>query len=632
MTEQSMNSFLENLKTIDYADIIEKKIISQIVDKGIKGVFNLFDKASKNINSKAKKSLKKEDYEYFSKNYDLEIEETNVLRRISYNLKLTNSWSKEIYFNTALKSKTLNKVFVEIDLYLSPLKFRFDESEQTEKVKGSNILKDFNNNKIIFGGAGAGKTTFIKKICSEYLENPSEHLFTCPVVIRFREIDYENHNYSKHFGLFTILIDILGITIKFPLEQIDLFYNEYKNLLKQTIISFLDDCNILLIADGFDEIPDIDIKRRIEKEFNELALGLETSRFILTSRNNDFMLQLPKTDSYEICPLNDSQIKKIIKNWLNDKKKSDDLYEKIKKSPYYDTTMRPLTLSHLCAIYERRKTIPPKPRYIYDFVLSLLLEAWDQQRSIIRPSDYADFYIEKKKEFLANLAFWFTYNLNKNVFTSDEIRKCYNEIHKVHNLPNSQAKKVVVELENHTGLFVQIGYNSFEFSHKSLQEFLAAKHMHSFPKIPERNVLISLPNETAIALSLSSSPNEYFENFIKNFKSYHEDFWNVFLGRLIDESPDFDENPSVLVFFFLAINELKYAVFNKAFMALLEQTNLRITIKPFFKLYSQRFNCGQQTRLTHNNISKSLTERNNLPGTLIANSETLGLLDKNFYA
>jgi hypothetical protein len=531
-----------------------------------------------------------------------------------------------------LTSKTLNKVFVEIDLYLSPLKFRFDESEQIEKVKGSSILKNLKNNKIIYGGAGAGKTTFIKKICCEYLEKPEEHPFTCPVVIRFREIDYENHNYGKHFGLFTILIDILGIQIKFPIDKIDLFYNEYNSLLKQTIISFLDDCKILLIADGFDEIPNSEIKRRIEREFNELALGLENSRFILTSRNNDFILKLPKTDSYEICPLNDEQIKKIIRNWLNDKKKSDDLYDKIKKSPYYDTTMRPLTLSHLCAIYERRKTIPPKPRYIYDFVLNLLLETWDQQRSIIRPSDYAEFYIEKKKEFLANLAFWFTYHFNKNIFSSDELRLCYNDIHKAHNLPPSQAKKVVLELENHTGLFVQIGYNSYEFSHKSLQEFLSAKHMHSLPKIPAHNILKFLPNETAIAISLSSSPNLYFENFLKDYKSYDEKYWNIFLDRLVDESPDFDENPCVLVFFLIAIRELKFIVFVKAFVALLELTNLRISIKHFLKLYTQRQIFDKQTRFTHSDINKSLAERNNLPGILIVDNEIINLIEKNYYA
>jgi hypothetical protein len=624
-----MNEFLESIKSIDYAEIIGKKIVPKVVDKGVVGVNKLFNLAVEKITAKAKKELpKQEDYEYFTDNYDFEIEEAFVLRRISDNLKKTNNWAKEIYFNTALTSKTLKRVFVEIDLFLSPLKFRFDESEQTKKIKGKTVIEKYDKHKIIYGGAGAGKTTFIKKICTEFLENPDKYPFSCPVVIRFREIDYNNHNYGKHFGLFPILIDVLGIQIKFPVDKIDLFYNEYHGIIKQVVISFLDDCNILLIADGFDEIPNVSLKNRIENDFNELALSLESARFILTSRNNDFILKLPKTNDYEICPLNDKQIKKIVKNWLGDKKQSEDLYEQIRKSPYYDTTMRPLTLSHLCAIYERRKTIPPKPRYIYDFVLNLLLESWDQQRSIIRQSNYADFYIEKKKEFLAHLSYWFSYHLVKNVFTSEDLRRCYNKIYRSHNLPPSQAKKVVIELENHTGILVQIGYNSYEFSHKSLQEFLTAKYIYSLAKIPEFSVLNELPNETAISICLSSSPNVYFENFIKDYKKYDENFWNIFLSRLVDEGPDFDENPSVIVFFLIAAKEIATPVFLITFKVLLEHTNLKISIPSFRKNYPEKVGYANETRFTHKSIDISVAERNHFPGNLIISNDIAEMMNE----
>ncbi len=627
MHKKNMENILHDLKSIDYGDIIEKRIIGAMTEICVVSISNLFKTTSKKILIGAKRKItKQEEFEYFAENFDFKIEEALVLKRISYNLKKTNNWAKEIYFNTALSSKELKNIFVEIELYLSPLKHRFDEFEETGRIQGKTLIKQFQKNRIIYGGAGAGKTTFVKKICSEYLDNPGTHPFTCPIVIRFREIDYINHNYGKHFGLFPILIDILGIQITFPLDKIDLFYNEYNGLLKQTIVSFLDECNILLIADGFDEIPNSQIKKRIENDFEELALSLETAKFILTSRNNDFLLQLPNTDSYEICPLNDLQIKKIINNWISNELEAADLYTKIRNSPYYDTTMRPLTLSHLCAIYERKKSIPPKPRYIYDFVLTLLLETWDQQRNIIRPSDYAEFYIEKKKEFLANLAFWFSFHLEKNIFSSDEIRKCYNKIHKSHNLPPSQAKKVVTELESHTGLFIQIGYNSYEFSHKSLQEFLTAKYIYSLPQIPNFEVLHSLPNETAIAICLSSDPNVYFEYLIRDFKKYDEHFWSIFLGRLVDESPDFSENPSVIVFFLIAIQDFNSVVFSNSLKTLLKKTNLNISLKSFFKIYSSSVQYESKFRYTHSNINKALSLRKYFPSVLIIENEINDLI------
>ena len=108
------------------------------------------------------------------------------------------------------------------------------------------------------------------------------------------------------------MIDLLGIHIKFPVEHLDDFGFEYYNLLKNTVISFFNESKVLLIADGFDEIPDSKLKSRIEKEFQELSLNLVYSKFILTSRSNDFLLQLTNTNTYEICPLNDKQIKSLI--------------------------------------------------------------------------------------------------------------------------------------------------------------------------------------------------------------------------------------------------------------------------------------------------------------------------------
>jgi predicted NACHT family NTPase len=611
---------------MNYEEVIEKAVIGKLVGKSIDQVSKLFNDFSKEILDKAKKRLKKEEFEKFEKDYDLEVSEKIVLKMIAQNLKSTSIWSSEVDFSAALNSKLLKKVFVDLDLYLSPLKNRFDDQENTKRIKRTQLLNDFTKNKIIYGGAGAGKTTLIKKVCSELLENLDFDKFSCPIVIRFREVDYADRNSGSYFGLYNILTQVLGIRIQFPDNQLDSFEFEYRNLLKQTILTFLEENKILLIADGFDEIPSIELKKQIEKEFHQLAVSLKDARFIVTSRNNDFVLKLPNTNNYEICPLNDNQIKSIIKKWLVNQKKADDLYDKIRNSPYYDTTMRPLTLAHLCAIYERRNTIPPKPRYIYDFVLNLLLEIWDQQRSIVRPSNYADFYIEKKKEFLAHLSFFFSFHLAKNVFTSDQIRLCYNKIYKSHNLPPSQAKKVVTELENHTGLLVQIGYNSYQFSHKSLQEFLTAKHINSMPKIPEFDVISELPNEIAIAACLSSSPNFYFERFIRDFNKYNDHFWNVFLNRLIDESPDFNEDPAVIVFFLIASYDSNNPIFVESFKELLVKTNLDITVKPFLRVYSRGQINDSSVGYSHRNIKIPLKQRNYFPSRLIAEGEMAHLI------
>ncbi len=602
---------------MNYEEVIAKATISKVVGKSIDKIYRLFKEASKDILQKARTGLSDEEFELFEKDYDLELSEDRVLKMISNNIKSTFIWSSEIDFSAALKSKQLEKVFVDLDLYLSPLKDRFDQFERTKKIKRKTLLKDFSKNKVIYGGAGAGKTTLIKKICTELFDELDFQNFSCLIVIRFREIDYLKTKVDEEFGLYDILINELGIQIKFPHSQLDNFRFEYRNILKQTVITFLEENKILLIADGFDEIPNNDLKKQIEREFNQLAVSLNHARFILTSRNNDFILRLPNTHNYEICPLSDTQIKAIVKKWLVHKDKVEDLYDKIRNSPYYDTTMRPLTLSHLCAIYERRQSIPPKPRYIYDFVMNLLIEMWDQQRNVIRPSKYANFYIEKKKEFLAHLSFFMSYHMERNVFTSEELKICYNKIYRSHNLPKGQSKKVVMEIENHTGLLVQVGYNTFQFSHKSLQEFLTAKHINSQPQIP---IYSDLPNEMAIAACLSSSPNYFFKCFIHLFKKLDDRFWNVFLNRLVDESPDFDEDPSAIVFFLMATFESENKVFETSFKKLMAKTNLGIAIKPFLRIYKKGEINEDLVGFDFHDIQIPLDKRDYYPARLFARS------------
>jgi hypothetical protein len=612
----------------DYKTIFIQEAAKILASEGLKRVVKLFNAQKIIINSNAETKLKNDEYIFFIDNYNLDVFEDDIIFNIQKNLIAADNWSKEINFTQALSSKELDKIFIDVDLYLAPLNTRIDISEQTEKISTAKFLKDFSKNKIVYGGAGAGKTTLIKKVYSDYINRHKDFDFSFPIVIRFREIDYENKIDQKYFGLFKILIDTIGINIKIPEKYINEIDYDYHNLLKNTVISFLNDCKVLLIADGFDEIPDSNLKSTIERDFQELSLHLTSSKFIITSRSNDFLLQLTNTNSYEICPLNDIQIKSLISKWLVNKSKVNELYQKIKESPYYDATMRPLTLSHLCAIYERRKSIPPKPRYIYDFIITLLLESWDQQRNIVRPSKYAEFYIEKKKEFLAHLSFWLSHHMLKSVFTSDDIKKCYNEIHKEHNLPSGQVKKIVIELENHTGIFVQSGYNSYQFSHKSLQEFLTAKYLSTMPKIPDASILKNLPNEAAILICLSSRPNLYFIQLNKNFKLYDDHFWSIFLNRLAEEKPDFSESSEVIVFFLIRIWKNKNIAFKNIFFKLLETTNLKISFKSFYNLYNNNGEYLNYSSFVFKNLNLQLSERNYFPSEIHVDNDLFNIIKK----
>jgi hypothetical protein len=251
---------------------------------------------------------------------------------------------------------------------------------------------------------------------------------------------------------------------------------------------------------------------------------------------------------FELTPLSRPQIAIFASRWLGPED-GDRLLLQIAKSTYSDTAIRPLTIAHLYAIYERAGRIPDKPKTVYRKIVNLLLEEWDEQRSVKRESAYANFEVDRKSEFLANLAYVLTMSVKRSAYSKDDLISAYERIYDNFGLPSGEAAKVAKELETHTGLFVRSGYDTFEFSHKSLQEYLTAEFIVRLPAVPsERRDLLRLPNELAISTAISSRPSQYFSHLVlERFEVLRPPFGFIraFVTRLLLESPDFEKSPVV---------------------------------------------------------------------------------------
>ena len=104
---------------------------------------------------------------------------------------------------------------------------------------------------------------------------------------------------------------------------------------------------------------------------------------------------------------------------------------------------------------------------------------------------------------------------------------------------------------------MQSGYRTFEFAHKSIHEYLCADHLVKLPVLPKNLEILSfLPNELAIATSISSDPSEYFCELVLNrlsmeksksnfFVHFANDFFSTFVNRLLIEKVDFNLSSKV---------------------------------------------------------------------------------------
>lgn len=164
--------------------------------------------------------------------------------------------------------------------------------------------------------------------------------------------------------------------------------------------------------------------------------------------------------------------------------------------------------------------------------------------------------MDRKFDFLCRLAFELTTSFHTTAFTEEQLQSVYLRICKSFDLRQHDVHNVVGELETHTGLIVQAGYHHYEFAHKSLQEYLTAEYLVRLPSIPDdKRILLDLPNELAIAVTISSNSADYFSELILNRMARHtlpEGFCKTFINRLILEKPDFsgfDTSLSLLILY-----------------------------------------------------------------------------------
>ena len=509
-----------------------------------------FDNALNRIN-KGKKLLKLQEFSY-----------SHFVDYLSLHIRDNITWATNISFRDT-KQKNLTDIFIELDLFITPRKLRIDYKEVTPKIPLPNLLADTEHNIILLGQPGAGKTTSVKKIFLEVLlkvENVYK-TFNFPLVVKLKNIAFNQSD--NGLILFKEILNTLGIFYSFE-NNIDEHAQE--KILIHIFKDFIERLNVLIILEGFDEITELKAKNEVIKNLDLITNSMMNSRFILTSRSADYNIHLENSSEYEICPLNEFQITDFIKNWLKDNEKSQLLESQLKNSPYWDTTMRPLTLAHLCALFEKNNSIPEKPKSVYKKIIHLLLEDWSNQRLVVRKSKYSKFEVDRKMDFLSRFGYELSVEYYRSSFDKAVLELIYSSICTDFNLPKGESNDVVKEIESHNGLILQTGADIYEFAHKSLLEYLVADYLVKLPTIiRDDEILLKLPNELAIWISISSNPSTTFFLLIHGVlkeECTNINFLQPFLSRLVLEKPDFDTSPLYAVTYVYLLNVIAQRVFN----------------------------------------------------------------------
>jgi len=477
-------------------------------------------------------NFKKELTKKYNVEIDIDLEDTETEDAILTHLKNSVKWSKSLsihMFNVKHRTE-----FVYVDLGVknyTKLSALEPHELQDEPVPFSHINNTTEENLCVLANPGSGKTSLLKKHCLNLIENISEG---SPIPIALPLRDIEKQITSKDLFLTEYILREFDISVAFKSKSLDDGYET--KVLMDVAIQFLNEWNIILILDGFDEVSDFHKRVSLYNELNYYSEKKESFKIILSSRYGE---SLPKNDNFltfELASLSEDQIKHFIDHYLNSKKEvKKKFYKLLIDSSFAETTKTPLLLTFYCIYYNYYGFLPTQPSAIYSKITTLFIEEWSKLNSVKRISKFSNFDFNIKEKFLREIAFQLTGNLNFDFGTFDKI---FNSIKKKYKLENENAKEVLEEIQSHNGLIVPYFSNRYSFIHKTIQEYLAAEFLLRQGTLPKR--IEYLPNELAVLLGILDDPNNHFyEICLENREILNFQFASTFLARLSIEKPMF---------------------------------------------------------------------------------------------
>lgn len=381
----------------------------------------------------------------------------DILTSRSYDLKL--KFSKQAlkdYLNTTIKKvstvKTLlypekpvliNDFYVDIDLSFKNKLISSDRIESLLKI---------DKNLIVTGLAGCGKSTFIKYLFLNAIENR----MYIPLFIELRYLTLGE-------DLISFIFKVLE-GLNFPPDE-----NFFKRLLKKG--------KFIIFLDGIDEInPEMSTK--FQREIFELSLKYDKNYFVITSRPNESFISWSNFTELKIRPLSKEKAILLIKklnfnSYLKNKFISDFNHHLFKK--YKSFTTNPLLLTLMLLTYIESGSIPNKVTLLYDQVFETL---WMRHDITAKPYYHRKRFTALDFEKFKKVFSYFcsqSYHDRKIRFTRSEIRDYLDKYKEKSNF-TFDIDNYISDLVQTVCLLIQEGYY-FTFIHRTFQEYFTALYI-----------------------------------------------------------------------------------------------------------------------------------------------------------
>jgi len=345
-------------------------------------------------------------------------------------------------------------------------KSKFQYSQQKSGIK----LAHKKQYLMVLGEAGAGKSTFLRKVGIEALKGRKGGFKSgyIPVFINLQKLSFSEDEYIEK-----IIVEEFR-NCNFPVPE--RFTNEA-----------LHQGKLLILLDGLDQVP----SNKLSETINQIQSFVDRNnknRFIVSCRPT-YRHNFRQFSELTMADFDDEQVQQFINNWFqgkndNQTKMGEKCWELLQKSENKvakDLSYRPLFLTFLCLVYDRFQNFPNNRSVLCKKVLLILLEEWALEKQVLGDKIYQGLHTNLQELLLSEIAYT-GFKSNRLFFSQREIVEQINKF-LASNLDTQyylDGKAVLDAIFIQKGILVESAEDVFSFSNLTLQEYLTAQYINDY--------------------------------------------------------------------------------------------------------------------------------------------------------
>lgn len=248
----------------------------------------------------------------------------------------------------------------------------------------------------------------------------------------------------------------------------------------------------LLLVDGLDEVPQTD-REEAHHWLSALLRRYPGTRCVATVRPlavEPDWLESEQFEELRLLPMRDDDIQTFVKAWHRAARLEDDDHDLLRElerdlsqqfrhnSALSDLARTPLLCAVICALHRRLQGFLPETRFkLYQSALEMLLGNRDKRRGVDAP-DGITMSVEEHHQILQRIAVWLV-RCGQSEFTRAQARPQLEAALAGMERVRGQGttEDVLTHLLNRSGLLQERAEDSYQFIHRTFQDFLAAKEL-----------------------------------------------------------------------------------------------------------------------------------------------------------